>query len=542
MRCVASISRSRPRSSSCCSARRAAASRRCSTSSAGLDTASSGRLFFGTQELTDADQDELTEFRRDHVGFVFQFYNLIPSLTARENVALVTEIAGDPTRCPATRSSWSASAGSRRPLPGPALRRRATARRHRPRHRQAPGGPAVRRAHRRARRQDRHPGARRAGAGQPRAGHRDRRDHPQRADRHHGGPRDHAGRRPHRRRGHDQRRPPRTRARDLVLVSVLDRKLPRDLRRLRGQVAGDRAGWSRPASRCFVTLRSVYAWLATTRTTYYDRYRFGDVFAHLVRAPQQVAAELEAIPGVASVYPRILHEVLLPLPDSAEPAIGRLVSVPSGARPPLNAVYLRSGRMPAARCRHGEVGRPRGLRRPRMTWCPATSCVHSSTGGCPRCGSSDRDVTRVRVRGLAHRLRRRRQADRRAVDGPGSAGARVPPGVRVQRRRLPGCSRARRTRQSAREIDRFSTPTAGSALSVATDRTSNHRSLASSNSSIEQLERSGRADHLPGGRGVPAQRGALAADQDRSASRSRSSRRSGTAIGRSSCTTPSSPA
>jgi putative ABC transport system ATP-binding protein len=46
--------------------------------------------------LTDADEDTLTEYRRHHVGFVFQFYNLIPSLTARENVALVTDIADDP--------------------------------------------------------------------------------------------------------------------------------------------------------------------------------------------------------------------------------------------------------------------------------------------------------------------------------------------------------------------------------------------------------------------------------------------------------------
>lgn len=62
----------------------------------GLDIPTEGRVFYREQELTDADEDELTEFRRAHVGFVFQFYNLIPSLTARENVALVTEIADDP--------------------------------------------------------------------------------------------------------------------------------------------------------------------------------------------------------------------------------------------------------------------------------------------------------------------------------------------------------------------------------------------------------------------------------------------------------------
>jgi len=62
----------------------------------GLDKPSSGTLHFNDQELTAADEGALTTFRRDHVGFVFQFYNLVPSLTARENVALVTEIATHP--------------------------------------------------------------------------------------------------------------------------------------------------------------------------------------------------------------------------------------------------------------------------------------------------------------------------------------------------------------------------------------------------------------------------------------------------------------
>ena len=64
----------------------------------GLDRPSSGRIFFRDRELTNLDDEDLTEFRRVHVGFVFQFYNLVPSLTARENVALVTEVADDPMR------------------------------------------------------------------------------------------------------------------------------------------------------------------------------------------------------------------------------------------------------------------------------------------------------------------------------------------------------------------------------------------------------------------------------------------------------------
>ncbi len=62
----------------------------------GLDTATEGRVFYRDWDLTRADDRELTQYRRRYVGFVFQFYNLIPSLTARENVAIVTEIADDP--------------------------------------------------------------------------------------------------------------------------------------------------------------------------------------------------------------------------------------------------------------------------------------------------------------------------------------------------------------------------------------------------------------------------------------------------------------
>ena len=62
----------------------------------GLDTATAGTVSYHGKELTRAGDRELTEYRRFHVGFVFQFYNLIPSLTARENVAVVTEIARDP--------------------------------------------------------------------------------------------------------------------------------------------------------------------------------------------------------------------------------------------------------------------------------------------------------------------------------------------------------------------------------------------------------------------------------------------------------------
>jgi putative ABC transport system ATP-binding protein len=62
----------------------------------GLDHATAGRVWFRKQELTNLGDRALTRYRRDHVGFVFQFYNLVPSLSARENVQLVTDVAPNP--------------------------------------------------------------------------------------------------------------------------------------------------------------------------------------------------------------------------------------------------------------------------------------------------------------------------------------------------------------------------------------------------------------------------------------------------------------
>lgn len=64
----------------------------------GLDVPSSGHMWYHGEDLTQANDARLTQFRRQHVGFVFQFYNLIPSLTARENVAIVTDIATNPLK------------------------------------------------------------------------------------------------------------------------------------------------------------------------------------------------------------------------------------------------------------------------------------------------------------------------------------------------------------------------------------------------------------------------------------------------------------
>ena len=138
-------------SSSCCSGPRAAASRRCSTSSAGSTCRPRGEAFWRDHDLAGAGEQELTRYRREHVGFVFQFYNLIPSLTVRENVALVTDIAPQPDDARTRRSSSWASAPRANHFPsqlsGGEQQRVAIARADR----QAARRAAVRRADRRAR-------------------------------------------------------------------------------------------------------------------------------------------------------------------------------------------------------------------------------------------------------------------------------------------------------------------------------------------------------------------------------------------------------
>src|SRR5690606_8164803 len=88
--------------------------------------------------------------------------------------------------------------------------------------------------------------------------------------------------------------------------------------------------------------------------TYYDRYRFAHVFAHLKRAPQPLAARIAEIPGVGQVQTRTVAAVNLSLPDMAEPAEGRLISIPTTQGPRLNDLYLRAGRFPDP-TRRGEV-------------------------------------------------------------------------------------------------------------------------------------------------------------------------------------------
>jgi putative ABC transport system permease protein len=89
---------------------------------------------------------------------------------------------------------------------------------------------------------------------------------------------------------------------------------------------------------------STYMALELTRQTYYDRYRFSDVFASLKRAPLSLADRIAQIPGVAQVDPRAVMDVTLDIAGLSEPAVGRMISIPADRRPVLNDLYLKRGR------------------------------------------------------------------------------------------------------------------------------------------------------------------------------------------------------
>jgi len=128
-------------------------------------------------------------------------------------------------------------------------------------------------------------------------------------------------------------------------VSALDNKLGRDLWRLKGQVATIALVLA-CGMMAMIMLRSTWQSLLAARDTYYEEYRFGDVFAHVSRAPDAIATRLERIPGVMRAYPRIVEDVMVPLPGEADPVTGRIISIPDDGVPPLNGLYLRAGRLP----------------------------------------------------------------------------------------------------------------------------------------------------------------------------------------------------
>ncbi|MCC6365746.1 MAG: ABC transporter permease [Bryobacterales bacterium] len=136
-------------------------------------------------------------------------------------------------------------------------------------------------------------------------------------------------------------------------MTALQKMLFRDLAHMKGQViAVSMVVACGVAS--YVSMRSTYRSLLLTQSSYYEAYRFADIFAHVKRAPDALAATMRQIPGVAALETRITMEVTLDVPGLAEPATGLLVSIPEHRRPILNDLHIRRGEYPQAG-RSGEI-------------------------------------------------------------------------------------------------------------------------------------------------------------------------------------------
>jgi len=127
------------------------------------------------------------------------------------------------------------------------------------------------------------------------------------------------------------------------VVNMLGRMLWRDLWHLRGQLVAAALVVACGIA-VLVAIRGTYQSLLLAQTDYYQTHRFADVFAHLRRAPDSLAEQMRQWPGVAQVQTRLVVEVTVDVPGLAEPAMARLVSVPSTHRPVLNDLQLVRGR------------------------------------------------------------------------------------------------------------------------------------------------------------------------------------------------------
>jgi putative ABC transport system permease protein len=127
------------------------------------------------------------------------------------------------------------------------------------------------------------------------------------------------------------------------MISSLDRKLLRDLSQMKGQAFAIAIVIAAGVA-TFVNSRTILQSLELTRSTFYDRYRFAEVFAGVKRAPDAMIERLAEIPGVAQVETRVVQLVTLDVPGLDDPAVGQLISLPVTRPPHLNQVYLRRGR------------------------------------------------------------------------------------------------------------------------------------------------------------------------------------------------------
>jgi putative ABC transport system permease protein len=130
-------------------------------------------------------------------------------------------------------------------------------------------------------------------------------------------------------------------------MGVLDIKLFRDLIRLWAQALAVALVMACGVATLILAV-GVHRSLEETRATYYERYRFGDMFASAVRAPKSLAATIAEIDGVAANEPRIVQPVLLDIEGLREPATGQLISLPADGYAAVNGLFLRQGRLPEA--------------------------------------------------------------------------------------------------------------------------------------------------------------------------------------------------
>jgi putative ABC transport system permease protein len=130
------------------------------------------------------------------------------------------------------------------------------------------------------------------------------------------------------------------------MVRALNRKLLRDLLQMKEQVLTIALVVACGAA-AFVAALSALASVEFSRQVYYQSAHFAQVFASLKRAPQALAAQVAAIPGINQVETRLVFDVTLDVPDYPVPATGRMISLPAAGPPALNQLRLRLGRLPA---------------------------------------------------------------------------------------------------------------------------------------------------------------------------------------------------
>jgi putative ABC transport system permease protein len=128
-----------------------------------------------------------------------------------------------------------------------------------------------------------------------------------------------------------------------IRIAALDRKLLRDLWEMKGQALAIAAVIGAGVV-MFVAFSSNFGSLRLSQGIFYENSRFADVFATLKRAPARLEERFREIPGVEAVATRVVADVTIDVPGMAEPATGRLISLPERGRPLLNDLFLRRGR------------------------------------------------------------------------------------------------------------------------------------------------------------------------------------------------------